>query len=382
MPKPGVYNVAHLYYPELNIGGVEQHIRSLVAGEPEKYRWFLIAPVSQVYREVLNGLGVAIPNWNPKSIWKPGSLLALIRLLRKHRIHLLHIHGPEAFISGKLAALACQIPVIITVHLRFADYFRGRSLLAWLKRSIYLFLDSILNLLVKPYTIYVSERDRERNQKRENPTRVYVVRNGVDIQEFSSAKNARYRIRRSIGISPSTLIVSFIGRLDHQKGVNTLLSAYKDFSEHRPNTTLWLIGDGPLRGECEEMVANNQNGKVVFWGFRDDVPELLSATDIFVLPSNYEGTSFALLEAMASRLPVIATEVGEANRIIKDGITGILIPPEDTERMAGALLDLATNSSLRRKLGGEARKTMREFSIGQMVDDVSRVYRQALKLDQ
>jgi glycosyltransferase involved in cell wall biosynthesis len=368
-----------LYYPELNVGGVERHILSLIRQTNNEFKWFLIAPVSQGYRKLLRESQVKILRWRPKSVWSLATLPELIGLLKNNRIALVHIHGPEVFILGKLAALACGIPVVITFHLRIAEYFRGTSVKARIKKAAFLIFDSILNLLVHPYVIYVSKNDIAKERRvGYSHERIFVVSNGVDSRIFSSARRSRTKIRRSIGITPSTIVVSFLGRLDQQKGIDTLINAFVDFNRRYSKTCLWLIGDGPLRKHYESLTDKILRGKVVIWGFRPDVPELLAATDIFVSPSNYESTSFAILEAMASQLPVIATDVGEANMIISNQINGILIHRGNTAEMTGALLEVAANKELRKKLGSAARKSIREYSLDQMVSDVMRVYKNAL----
>ncbi len=373
-----VTNIAFIYRPELNFGGVEEHIKSILKSrKPQNFNWFLFAPVSGAYKDSLKSQAVEIIFWNPVSVWSLASLYDLIHLLKIHHISLLHIHSPEVLVIGKLAAWTCRVPVVVTVHLLLSDYFRGKSILANIKKQLYLSVDSILNLLLHPYIIYVSSRDKERSRRVFHLSKkVFVIQNGVDVDRFKDAKRKRSQNRGSFGVSPSTVIITFVGRLDQQKGVDILLDAFYEFKKSFQNTILWLIGDGPLRKEYEIQAMQVEGHAIVFWGFREDVRELLSASDIFVLPSRYEATPIALLEAMASGVPSIATEVGE--QIIENKKNGISIPADNVAELTEAIKYLAASKKAREQLGHAGRLRAEDFPVQRMVEEIYHVYKMAL----
>ena len=144
---------------------------------------------------------------------------------------------------------------------------------------------------------------------------------------------------------------------------------------------LWLVGDGPLRPAVEKAIVKmGLERKVLFLGIRDDVPQLLAASDVFVLSSDYEGVPLTVLEAMAAGKPVVATAVGGVPELIEDGETGILVPPRNPEALAQGILRLAKDASLRQRMGKAARERAQErFDISRTAREYEALYLRLLK---
>lgn len=170
--------------------------------------------------------------------------------------------------------------------------------------------------------------------------RVRVVYNSVDMDRYP-ARNPGSELRRELGLAPDAHVLTMVGTFKAQKGHTHLLDAVAKLFPRHPNLRLLLVGDGGLRVECEEQARRlGLEEAVVFLGTRRDVPELLAVSNAFVLPSLWEGLSLALIEAMASGLPVVATDVSGSSLAVVDGETGWLVSPGDPAPLAAALEEL------------------------------------------
>jgi glycosyltransferase involved in cell wall biosynthesis len=207
-------------------------------------------------------------------------------------------------------------------------------------------------------------------------SKIKAVMNGVDLQRFSNHL-PRGKIRNSLGISSHSIVIGTVGRFEPVKDQATFLRAMaillKTYSN---NIKAILVGDGPLREDLHAVTSKLKiNEHVTFLGKRDDIPDLLRVMDIFVLPSISEGISNTILEAMASALPVVATDVGGTPEIVENGVTGLLVPKENPEIMARSLLELIEDQEKRKTMGQQGRKNAEKyFSIERMVDTYESLY--------
>jgi glycosyltransferase involved in cell wall biosynthesis len=191
-----------------------------------------------------------------------------------------------------------------------------------------------------------------------------LIRNGVEIPRETT----------KTGADGSCLFLS-VGRLSEQKNHRMLLSAFALVRSVCPGARLEIAGEGPLRQVLEEYVQSlGLSDSIVFLGLRSDMPQLLQAADAFVLSSSYEGLSIALLEAMASGLPVVTTAVEGVNDVMTDGRTGMVVGREDTAAFAQAMVKLTQSADLRRSMGRAAREVVQSrYSIVRQVDEYVRL---------
>ena len=183
-------------------------------------------------------------------------------------------------------------------------------------------------------------------------------------------------MRRELGLPEGSMVIGLVGRLDHWgKGHKELFEAMASLKEHYPLHAL-IVGGGRRIDEVKALAASLGLADVVhFLGPRPDVPDLLHAMDIFVLPSYSEGLSLALLEAMAAGLPVIATAVGGTPEVVTDGGNGLLIPPRDAAALAAALERLLGDPDFARRLGANARDHVREhYSLDRLGREINEIY--------
>jgi len=196
-----------------------------------------------------------------------------------------------------------------------------------------------------------------------------VIINGIPTAKFSLNKNKGMEKK-------GKRIILHIGRFSAQKNHSLLIEAFSLALRRYPEMELWLVGDGPLRSRIEEIIkAKKIESKVVFWGVRDDVSEILAEADIFILSSDWEGVPLTVLEAMASQKPVIATSVGGLPTIIENEINGFLVPPADIYSLAKTLLRLLDDPTLCKKIAIEAqKKILDKFDISKTTNEYEKLY--------
>lgn len=178
-------------------------------------------------------------------------------------------------------------------------------------------------------------------------------------------------------LPPETPLAVYTGRLHPGKGLECLLTAWQAVAARLPLARLWLVGDGPLRPALERQIAAfGLHGRVVLAGSFDSVDEMLSAADLFVLPSREEGMSLALLEAMGAGLPVVTTDIPGNRALVEPERHGLLVPVGDAQALSAAILRLVDQPELGVRLGAAARQRVAdEFTLARMVDAHLRLFR-------
>jgi glycosyltransferase involved in cell wall biosynthesis len=213
--------------------------------------------------------------------------------------------------------------------------------------------------------------------------RLFVIPNGVDVARYGAAGTpagdaARERVRAALGLSSGARLLIVVAKLFAQKGHRVLLDALRDV-ERAADDAVLLVGEGPEREALERVAGELRLPGVRFLGNRPDIPELLAASDLFVLPSLWEGLPMALLEAMAAGLPVVATDVAGSRQVVVDGESGILVPPGDAGALARAITRLAGDGAERARLGRGARSRVeREFSAARQAERHAEAYASVL----
>ncbi|HBO43929.1 MAG TPA: glycogen synthase [Planctomycetaceae bacterium] len=206
--------------------------------------------------------------------------------------------------------------------------------------------------------------------------KIQVIYNGIDVEHFRQACGERDSVRAELGISNAACVVGTVGRLSEVKRQDVLIRAFAHVRHTMPESRLLLVGDGPARAELGRLVESlGLVDHVIFAGYRADRERCLAAMDVFALTSDSEGTPLSLLEAWAAGLPVAVTEVGGLPELVKDGVTGMIVPPREPETLATALLCVLSDGGLRRRLseagGREARS---RFDRRVMAEQYAREY--------
>lgn len=242
------------------------------------------------------------------------------------------------------------IPSVTTLHLGSLD-----SLTGWRSRAARLYERTVGKRVLAQSDAVIAVSRAVADQAKGltgGSTPVFVVENGVDSCRF----------RPGTAASGSEVRGIFVGRLIFNKGPQFLLAALGSLQTRLPNLKIDIVGEGPMRRKLEVFVRHQRlDDTVNFLGIRDDVPELLRRSDFFIRPSLLEGMPLTVLEAMASGLPVVVSDVGGAREVVVDGVTGYLVPPGSVRSLEGALLRLASDGALRTRMGkaGQALVTSR-----------------------
>jgi glycosyltransferase involved in cell wall biosynthesis len=278
--------------------------------------------------------------------YSPRRILSLAAALRRKRYDVVHTHLFHADVIGRTAGLLAGVPVIVK-----SLHNMGR----W-KPARYVALDRLLNRWTDKI-ICCSDYQREAAAVQEGfaAEAAVTIPHGVDLKGFEPQID-RARYAADLGLTPGRLVVGTVGRLIPEKGHADLVDAIPRILDQHPETEFMIVGDGALRQSLESRTASAEcRGRVHLVGARTDISQLLSMMDIFVFPSLSEGFPVAVVEAMASRLPVVTSSIRPLRDTITDGVTGLLVPPGDSAALAGALNRLLSDAALRRRLAAGGR---------------------------
>lgn len=295
--------------------------------------------------------------------------LGLVYKAMKHqRPDVLHTHGYFADIVGLAAAKFLGVPVIVTCH--------GFITNTW-KYRLYNMVDRwFLRAAGRVIAVSPGIRD-ELTRHGISSDRIRLIENAVGTtQECVLNETSKRERRLEIGANSGDLVLGYVGRLSDEKGVRNLLLASERLIRGGLNIRVCIVGDGPQREELVALSAQIGIGENVrFLGFQENVHSWLECMDIFVLPSLTEGTPMALLEAMAARVPVIASAVGGVPRLVEDDVTGILVPPADPEKIAHAVRHLVSNPANTENLVANAhQRVIASYSITQWIRAIEDEY--------
>lgn len=268
-----------------------------------------------------------------KSLWELG------KIIKKNRPDVVHVHSSKAGILGRLVCKVLNVPVIFTVH--GWAFTEG---VAHKKRILYIFVEKFMSFF-SGHIITVSDYDRELALKNKvvSSSTMITIHNGV--KDRSSSKNYSNNKRRLI----------MVARFDYPKDQEFLLRSLALLKDD--DWSLEFVGDGPLLDSAKQVAENlGLSDCVTFSGTCDDVPERLAAADIFLLISNWEALPLSVIEAMASSLPVIASNVGGIKELVEDQNSGLLVAKGDHTATAMAIRQLLHSPELREKMGKAGRK--------------------------
>ncbi len=362
----------------LNLGGSERHLVHLATRlDPTRFQPMICCLVERgplFARAQASGvpcvcLDVRLTSQRVRSYWGLAvRLVRLVRLMRRHRIAIVDAYLFLAYAVAIPCAWLARVPIRIAqrrgLHTSKPPV-PGRQL-----------LERLVNRLTTQVVANSQAVARDTAQDEGLPAgRIAVIHNGVEIPDAPSGARGR-----PPGL-PEGRIVLCVANLISYKGHLDLVAAAADTLPAHPDVSLVLVGDGGMRRPIEEAVARHGlQGRVHVLGQREDVPALLAAADLFVLPSHEEGFSNALLEAMARGLPVIATAVGGNRETVEDGVSGLLVPPRDPAALARALGALLGDPAAARHMGQAGRaRVAAHFTLDRMVQETEALYEALLR---
>jgi glycosyltransferase involved in cell wall biosynthesis len=302
------------------------------------------------------------------------TLYKLITIFSEEKPHIVHMHTSKAGILGRWAARLAGIHVII--HSPHGHVFWG-YFNKWKTRA-YIFLER-LTATITDRIIMLTSREKKDHLRCHiaHENKFTVIHSGVDLSRFSDALVDPDDAKKKLGIPKGTFVVGTVGRLTHIKGHKYLIEAARKILLTRPEMTFIFLGDGELMNDLKAQAASlGIYDKVKFLGWREDVAEVMATFDLFVLPSLNEGMGKVLVEAMAMRKPIIASNVGGIPDLVKNEENGLLVPPEDAEAIARSISILHSHPLKRRAMGEKGKAIAVEYGADAMVQKIDRLYRE------
>lgn len=360
------------------MGGMEQHVLLLASGLVERgiETAVVCSPRPEIapLRDQLVAAGVELhtPGDRQGAFGAPARWRELAAVFRRYRRGILHVHstgfhgGDLVMVAGRRAGMAA---IVRTEHVPPQPPVdrRQRVQVRWRDRL----------LLSKVICVSAANRREHVEILGRRCEKLTVIPNGIDLGRFEVADGSG--ARAELGLAGSSPLVGVVARLaEPRKGVAEFIRAAATVLADRPDVRFVVVGDGPLRPSLEQLADGLGLGAAVeFLGEVPDVIPVMSAMDVFVMPSTYEGGPLTLLEAMALGRPVVTTPVGVATDVVDDGRNGLVVPAGDVGALAAAVSRLLGDRALGDRLGAAARDdARRSFGIDRMVERTIDLYRE------
>jgi len=296
-------------------------------------------------------------------------LWRVLRLARRYRPALIHSYLFVANTWARTTGVLCRLPVIVSERTARENGSR--------------FQDLISRLLAPATTLLVANSHAGAalavRSRKITPDRLAVVYNGISVEPFRESRTGA-RVRDELHLGPQEPVVGIVGRLNEAKDHATFFDAMASVVREMPEVRILCVGDGALRDSLRRQVAQlGIENRTVFTGMRSDIPAIMSALDLLVLSSRREAFPNVVMEAMAAARPVVATRVGDVERLVGDGQTGVLVPPGNPQALASAILRVLADLAAAAAMGRQGRARVEaEFSMEQMVSQTQSLYERAL----
>ena len=316
--------------------------------------------------ETLESMGIDI-SYLHRSKFDPATLTALLKVIDRQQTDILHLHGYGATTFGRVAGMMRGLPTILHEHANLTDT-------PWFQKVADRLLAPATDLAIAvskstaDFVIHARQMPRER---------VKVVYLGVPLEEFSRARTLEEIVeaRRELGVAHDELLVGSVTRLHDSKGNSYLVEAARKVLAQRPKTRFMVFGEGPLRPELEAQArALGIADQMTFAGFARDVARVVSAFDVSVFPSLWEGTPLTVFEALAMGKPIVATDADGLVDVLTHDRDAVIVPRRDAEALASALVHLIDSPEDRARLSVYARVTGQQYGIAGFVRKMERLY--------
>jgi glycosyltransferase involved in cell wall biosynthesis len=335
--------------------------------DPERYQVSLVSlRKKDLSEETLESFGVDI-TYLHKSRFDPATLPALLKVIDRKQIDILHLHGYGATTFGRMAGAMRRLPTILHEHANLTDT-------PWFQKVA----DSIL----EPYTdialaVSQSTVDFVVNARRIPARKVKVVYLGVPLEEFSRERTDEEirAARAELGIAPGDFAIGTVTRLHESKGNSFLVEAARRVLDERPFARFFIVGEGPLREPLEQQARALQLGdRFVFAGFARDVARVVSAFDISVFPSLWEGTPLTVFEALAMGKVIVATDADGLIDVLTPEEDAIVVPRRNAAALAAGLIRAIDEPETRLRIRAAAFRTGKQYDIAAFVRKMEQLY--------
>lgn len=366
----------------LGMGGIERHLSYLFQHSDKRLFKFHVITLKKYGQliQIAKNEGIPIYDLNIEKTYTPKALCKAInfrKVLLNERIHIINAYQFKESLFAFFLKLLCWKTILIT----------GRRDWRTKSKKTYIIAYRIINQVTNKI-VAVAEAVKEKTIKMESlkSDKALTIYNGVDTIKFSKSKEHRKIIRLEFNIFEGEIVIGTVANLKPTKGYPTLLRAFREIIKYYKNVTWmitgkWLKESRNLKWEIEEaLIQYKIEQKVIFTGPRDDIPAILNAHDLFVLPSYDEGFSNSILEAMSCGKPVVTTDVGGNCEVIENMKDGIIVPPGNVLELVKAVKYLIDRPEESKKIGVLARKkVLSKFSVEKMVKNWSHFYENVYK---
>lgn len=349
------------------VGGAEEMVLNLVRTLPERYEPVVACihhagPIGEEIRRT--GVPFSVLDLNP-GVSRPIDVVKLRNALQQLAPTIVHTFLLTGSLYGRFAAMMAGVPVVIGTEVNIYEKKRPSHARAeqWLMRGT----DAVVVSAASVRDFYVEQVNAD-------PAKVEVIYNAVDWSQLQSTMS-RDEFRDAIGVPRDAVAAGIIARLTEQKAHGVLFDAMAAHPQLQ-QLHLVVVGDGELREPLKQRVAQlGLAGRVHFLGARRDLGNILGAVDLFTMPSLWEGLPLSLVLAMGAALPVVATRVAGVPEVVQHNVSGLLVAPGKSDELGDALARVATDATLRRSLGEQARAFVTpRFGFEQYVDSVTGLY--------
>jgi glycosyltransferase involved in cell wall biosynthesis len=316
--------------------------------------------------ETLDALGIDI-TYLHRSKFDPATLPALLKVIDRKQIDLLHLHGYGATTFGRMAGGMKKIPTIVHEHANLTTT-------PWFQKVADACLEPLTDIAI---AVSRSTADFLIKARQLPPDKVKVVYLGVPLEEFSRLRTAAEvaAARAELRLAPGDFAVGTVTRLHDSKGNSFLVDAARLVLDQRPHARFFVVGEGPLRPALEQQAqALGLGDRFVFAGFARDIPRVVSAFDLSVFPSLWEGTPLTVFEALAMGKPILATDADGLVDVLRDGHDAVIVPKRDARALASGMVRLIDDPDERRRLGDNARTSGQQYDIAAFVRKMERLY--------
>jgi glycosyltransferase involved in cell wall biosynthesis len=335
--------------------------------DPDRFTVSLVSLRGRdVSDDTLDALGVDV-SYLHKSKFDPATYTALLKETDRRAADVLHLHGYGATTFGRLVAARRKLPVVLHEHANLTDT-------PWFQKVADRLLAPATDLAI---AVSRSTADFVTGARLMPPERTKLVYLGVPLEEFSRTRSADEvrEARRALGIPDDVFAIGTVTRLMPSKGNEYLVEAVRSVVDRVPSARVYIAGEGELQAELEARARSLGLGdRLTFLGFQRDVAQVLSAFDLAVFPSLWEGTPLTVLEALAMGKPIVSTDADGLQDVLTDGTDAVMVPRRHATALADAIVRLAGDSAERQRLGANARQTGAAYDIDRFVRKMERLY--------
>jgi glycosyltransferase involved in cell wall biosynthesis len=358
----------------LEFGGGERVFLQLAAGLQNRHKLYAAAMPGGEFEKKLKKLHIQFfpIDFNRKVSLKP--VCQIKKIIESQNIDVVHSQGARADFFARIATKLVGTPKVISTIAMPVEGFD----IGIIRKTIYRLMDYISERYVERFIVVSDSLRQSLIERRRLPAgKIIRVHNGIELDQYNpDAECGCFREELSIG--RDTTVITAIGRLVWQKGFEYLIYAVPAILNNYPDTKILIVGDGPLKKSLIKLTHRLDVGRnVIFTGYRDNIQQILSSTDLLVVPSLLEGFPMITLEAMAMAKPIVATKLPGIIEQLDNGKTGIVVPPKNSDALSQAVIKLLSDQNNTGGLGVNARQRVAEqFSVQKMIFKTEQVYQQ------